>query len=227
MKNVLYILVCLGMASMAWGLSITNGNFERQAGTDDAADISNWYDYGSSIVTLNAGPWFRGSGIGTINATGCLFMSGSAANSDQDGGHKAYVYQSIGNADGTQAINISLQWGAASYVEDGGIGDGDGGNMGLTVMILESDGSFEAGEWGRINDIYGASGITEITRATIVKDLAPGVAVDTTFTLDISGATEGNELFLRINAYNAADVEPWMSIMPGLSQLSVHHLRTT
>lgn len=195
---------------MAWALSIHNGDFESQSGTADAADVSNWYDYDNT--TYQIGPWFRGDGAGTINSTGCLFMSGSAVNTSEDGGHKAYVYQSIGNADGTQAIDISLQWGAASYVEDRHTGDGDGGIMGLTVMILESDGTFEPGQWARINDIYGASGVTEITRATIVKDLAPGVAVDTTFTLDISGATEGNELFLRINAYKAGSDDPWMSI---------------
>jgi hypothetical protein len=210
MKNVLYILVCLSMVSTASALSITNGNFEKQAGTADAADVSNWYDYGNS--NYQAGPWFRGDGAGTINTTGCLFMSGSAADTSEDGGHKAFVYQSIGDADGTQAIDISLQWGAASYVEDRNTGDGDGGMMGLTVMVLESDGSFVPGEWARINDIYGAGGVTEITRATIVRDLAPGVAVDEVFTLNISGATEGRELFIRINAYNAGDVEPWLSI---------------
>ncbi|MCE5185948.1 MAG: hypothetical protein LLF76_07465 [Planctomycetaceae bacterium] len=212
MKNVLYILVCLGMASWASALSINNGNFEKQSGTADAADVSNWYDYGGgSVSTLNAGPWFRGSGIGTINATGCLFMSGTAVTSSEDGGRKAWVYQGIGKADGTKAINISLQWGAASYVEDGNIGNGEGGVMGLTLMILESDGTFTAGEFARTNDIYGAAGITEITRATRVRDLAPGVAVNESFTLDISSATAGKELFLRINAYNAG-VDPWMTI---------------
>jgi hypothetical protein len=212
MKNVLYILVCLGMTSMASALSINNGDFEDQSGTADAADVRDWYDYGNA--NYQAGPWFRGDGAGTINTTGCLFMSGSAADTSEDGGHKAYVYQSIGNADGTQAIDISLQWGAASYVVDRNTGDGEGGIMGLTVMILESDGTFVPGDdkWGRINDIYGAGGVTEITRTTIVRDLAPGVAVDEVFTLNISGATEGRELFIRINAYNAGDVEPWMSI---------------
>jgi hypothetical protein len=211
MKNVLYILACLGMASTAWALSITNGNFEKQSGTTDAADVSNWFDYGNA--NYQAGPWFRGDGAGTINTTGCLFMSGSAVNTSEDGGHKAYVFQSIGNADGTQAINISLQWGAASFVDGRNTGSGHGGLMGLTVMILQSDGTFKPGDdkWRRIDDVYGAAGITEITRATIVKNLAPGVAVDEVFTLNISGATAGKELFLRINAYNAG-VEPWMSI---------------
>lgn len=203
MKRVLYILVCLSLASTATALSITNGDFENQTG-DDIANVADWYDYQDNDTNYWDGPWFRGSGEDTINETGCLLL-GNSANTDEDGGNKAYVYQSLGTYDDIPMLEIALQWGAD--------GAGLGGEMGLTVMVLESDGTFVPGEPFVANEIYGASGITEIARASVTRDTDPGVAIDEVFLLDISSATVGKELFLRINNF-AVDIgtRPVMSV---------------
>ncbi|MEJ5258671.1 MAG: LamG-like jellyroll fold domain-containing protein [Anaerohalosphaeraceae bacterium] len=202
MKNVLYILICLGAASTGWALSITNGDFEAQFRLSRAADVAGWYDFDNS-GNYSAGPWYERSSSAGINATGCLFLPGAAATGTEDGGRRVYVYQSIGLYDGTPSVELSLDWGAA--------GDRDGGLMGLTVMIFESDGTFKPGEWYAFQDIYGAAGVREITRATVVRNLVPGQSVRAVFTLDLSAAVVGRELFLRLNNYNAG-VAPWICI---------------
>ena len=205
MKKVLYILVCLSLASIASALSVTNGDFENQTG-ENVANVADWYDYEDG-ANYREGPWFRGGGsedFWTLNDTGCLFL-GEGSNADEDGGSKSWIYQSLGTYDDIPMLEISLQWAADD--------DGLGGDMGLTLMILESDGTFVPGEPYIANEIYGASGITEIARVSVTKDADPGVVNDELFLLDISSATVGNELFLRLNNFEAdEDVEPVMCV---------------
>ncbi|MBN1126811.1 MAG: hypothetical protein JXA82_17530 [Sedimentisphaerales bacterium] len=197
MKKIVCILICLCMASVAWALSITNGDFEYQTDSSYNVDIAYWYDYGGPDIGVDQGPFFLAATIGSnIFDSKCVYM-GKEANTNEDGGNHTYVYQSIGIYDGTPpAVEVELDWGLASGKA--------GGDMGVTVMILESDGTFVPGEWdGAAHEIYGKEGITEIGRGSVLRYASPGVVMHERFQLDITGATIGNELFLRFNNYEA------------------------
>ena len=217
MKRVLYILVCLSLASTASALSITNGDFENQTGENDIANVADWYDYQDNDDTYWNGPWFRGgdSEEWTLNDTGCLFL-GEGANTDEDGGNKSWIYQSLGTYNGIPMLEIALQWGIDE--------DEIGGEFGLTIMILESDGTFVPGEPFVKDDIYGAGGITEIARASVIKDVDPGVVMDELFLLDISSATVGKQLFLRINNF---EVDPDVTQRVGVDNITLTSLSAT
>ncbi len=196
---------------MASALSITNGNFQAQSSPN--RDVAGWWDYAGPSLDIFAGPSVFVAPPFCINSTTVLQM-GNGANENEDGGNHAYCYQSIGTYTGTpQMVEITLDWGSSSWTPSP---LAQGGEMGLTVMILESDGTFEPNEWdGAAHDIYGFvkddenpdRPITEIARSTVYRDFAPGESIlDERFVLDISSATVGNELFLRINDVKVVNI---------------------
>lgn len=214
MRSVLCILICTGMVSTAWALSITNGDFEIQTDSTYNVDIAEWYDYGGANINFAQGPFFLGRTTASFNGSKCVNM-GQEANIDEDGGNHTYVYQSLGFYDGTPPVaEIELDWGLAPGKT--------AGEMGVTVMILESDGTFEPGEWdGQAHDIYGFKKtddnpdgpITEIGRDSVMRHAAAGAVMHERFQIDLTGATIGKELFLRFNNFRKdGGVVPYVQI---------------
>ncbi len=207
MTRIFCILLWLCAVSTAFPLSITNGNFENQYDDPYNKDILYWYDYGGPSIGVDQGPFFLGRLSSTIFNSKCVYM-GKEANTNEDGGNHAYVYQSIGFYDSENdppVVDIRLDW---------GLGPGKtGGPMGVTVMILESDGTFVPGEWdGAAHEIYGKPGIREIGRGTIVRTTATGVVFHERFQIDLTSATHGRELFLRFNNYKVGSLVPYVQI---------------
>ncbi len=205
MRRVICIWMGLYLASAALALSITNGDFELQNVPTYHYDIEEWYDYGGPNIKINQGPFFLGAVGSSIFGSKCVYM-GDEANTDEDGGNHTYVYQSIGFYDGDpQVVDIELDWGLAP--------NKTAGPMGITVMILESDGTFVPGEWdGAAHEIYGKPGITEIGRGTVVRQTAAGVVMHERFQIDLADATIGNELFLRFNNYKVGGLVPYVQV---------------
>ena len=218
MRRIICMLMCLCMTSMALALSITNGDFEiyHENGTTTNADIAHWFDYGSvDLKYYYQGPFQYKGGPVSIATGGCMF-SGVEANANEDGGNHAYVYQSIGIYEpNIPAVDIELDWGVADLSLSAS------GEMGVTVMILESDGTFEPNEWeGAAHDIYGFLKteekpdlpITEIGRGTAFGYAEKGAAAKhERFQIDLSSATPGKELFFRVNGYRG-NVTPWVGV---------------
>jgi len=184
---------------MASSLSITNGDFENQTDSPYSYDIAYWYDYGGPGVERTTGPFFLNH-ISSITKTKVANM-GSRANENPDGGNHAYVYQSIGMYDGyPPVVDIELDWGLASGKAPG--------MMGVGVQILESDGTFEPGEWdGAAHDIYGFiktdqkpdNPVTLIGQGSVLRHAPASTVFHESFQIDLSSATIGKELFLRFN----------------------------
>ena len=103
-------------------------------------------------------------------------------------------------------VEIELDWGLAPGRSPG--------QMGVTVMILESDGTFVPGEWdGAAHEIYGKPGITEIGRGSALRNAAASVVMHERFQIDLTGATVGRELFLRFNKFRAeGGVVPYVQV---------------
>lgn len=205
MTRTFCILIGLCLASTALALSITNGDFENQYDLPYNKDILYWYDYGGPSIGIDQGPFFLGQLSSSIFNSKCVYM-GKEANTDEDGGNHTYVYQSIGIYDGDPPVaDVELDWGLAPGKT--------GGQMGITVMILESDGTFVPGEWdGAAHEIYGKPGITEIGRGTVVRTTATGVVMHERFQIDLRGATIGRELFLRFNNYKVGSLVPYVQV---------------
>ena len=185
MRRILFILSFLCMVSMVSALEITNGDFEEG---DTGWDVPSWYETDPPSPDNAKGPWVY-QGSAAVNDTQVLFMPQA----------QGYCYQYIGDADGTHSIDISFEW-APSH------GTGGGGDVGISFMILESDGTFVPGEE---TDVYNATGITVLDEVSQVQtvDISDGPIYET-WTLDLTGATPGNELYFRI--YNTT--EEYMSI---------------
>ncbi|HPP55068.1 MAG TPA: immunoglobulin domain-containing protein [Anaerohalosphaeraceae bacterium] len=205
MTRIFCILSCLCIASTAFPLSITNGDFENQFDVPYNKDILYWYDYGGPSIAVDQGPFFLGQITSSIFGSKCVYM-GKEANTNQDGGNHTYVYQSIGFYDGNPpVVEVELDWGLAP----GRVG----GPMGVTVMILESDGTFVPSEWeGQAGEIYGKPGIREIGRGTIVRTTATGVVFHERFQIDLRSTVVGRELFLRFNNYKVGALVPYVQI---------------
>ena len=188
---LLCVLVCVGLVSMASGaLSITNGDF--QAGTTgsvltDLADVPGWYESNDHAEpNFWTKPWFK-----EADGEGMVVFTGSQVGPAIDGaGLLGYVYQNIGTADGASEVTIGFQ---SSWETD----------YGMTLTILESDGSFVPGEEV---DVLGAAGTTMIAQQT---QLYTGAAewYDNVWTLDLSSAGAG-DLYLRFNEYLNNGVNP-------------------
>jgi len=199
MRRFFCIFMCLSTVSMALSLTITNGDFENQTDSLYSYDIAYWYDYGGPDVERTTGPFFLNHSS-SINGTKVANM-GSRANENPDGGNHAYVYQSIGMYDGYPlVVDVELDWGLASGKAQG--------MMGVGVQILESDGTFEPGEWdGAAHDIYGFiktdqkpdNPVTLIGQGSVLRYAPKTTVFHESFQIDLSSATIGKELFLRFN----------------------------
>jgi hypothetical protein len=205
MTRIFCILIGFCLASTALALSITNGDFENQYDLPYNTDILYWYDYGGPSIGVDQGPFFLGHTSASIFGSKCVYM-GKEANTNEDGGNHTYVYQSIGVYDGDPpVVDVELDWGLGP--------NKTAGPMGITVMILESDGTFVPNEWeGQSGEIYGKPGITEIGRGTVVRTTAAGVVMHERFQIDLRSATLGRELFLRFNNYKVGSLVPYVQV---------------
>ena len=114
----------------------------------------------------------------------------------------SYLYQSIGVSSGESSVEIRFDWG---HPDDVAAGRHDG----MTVSVFASDGSFVADD---SVDVYGAAGITLLDQASYdhVALGTDGEIWSEVATLDLSGASVGDEIFLRFNNYlPEAGADPW------------------
>ena len=193
MLAVLGIVFALAPAAVA-GLSITNGNFEADAigGSQDFADVAGWYE--SDADAFWSKPWFK-EGNDSFKGTAVVAFSGLSVGPAIDGAGLlgGYLYQNIGSADGAVEVQIGFQ---TSTFLNGPIKD-----YGITVTILQTDGTFVPGEEV---DILGAAGVTVIDQQTAFYTGAAAAGVkDDVWTLDLSSAGAG-DLYLRLNFYHGA-----------------------
>ncbi len=196
MKRVLCVLMCMCLVGMAnAALSITNGDFENGAvaGTN-ATDAVDWFD------TLSATPanWWEATWYGdVVSPTGSSVLGLSYMFTTPN-----WAYQSIGVNDEALA-ELALSFVVGSFTDAGSARD-----LGVTVSIYESDGTFVAADNA---DIDGAAGVTLIDSVSVLNTLDPGATTAESVTLDLSTAGSG-ELFLRFVNYAGVTGEPWTAI---------------
>ena len=198
MKRVLLVLMCMGLVSMAQALQITNGDFEADAGGGSVEAVSLWYDDTSTNFYESA--WQTDNGAITPNGTQVIvFCSWNTVEEEPLTG--SYVYQSIGTSAGETTLDLRFDWG---HPDDVGAGRLDG----ITVSAWTSDGTFVPGDGV---DINGAAGVTLLDSAsfTHTSEGTDGEIWSVDVTLDISGASAGDEIFLRFNNYQPVSGDPW------------------
>ena len=212
MKRILFILMCVGLVSIAQGdLAITNGDFETGV-AEIVEDVTIWFEFNTG--NFWEGAWQTNAGWITPNGTGIVVFSsfesddfGAPSTNTNDG---SYLYQSIGTADGLTSVLIGFDWGAPND-------DPGGRDLGLTVGIYAYDGlgGFTAADG---LDVRGAAGVTLLDSAsfTMTSTGVDGLIVSASAALDLSGAGS-QELFLRFNGYNASTTESW----PALDNVSI------
>ena len=193
MKKVLSLLILFCLIGLAKAdLSITNGDFE--ADTAQTYNVTDWFD----TITENTANWWESTWGGpnvSPNETSVMGLSYMFTTVN-------WAYQSIGYNDlGRASIDIGFDVG--SFTDAGGTRD-----LGVTVAIYESDGSFVPED---AVDIDGAAGITLIDSVDVLNTLDPGDMISTSVTLDLTSAGSG-ELFLRFVNYIGNTGEPWTAI---------------
>ncbi len=203
-KCVLMMLLALGLyvsASAQAELVITNGDFEAGAGAGDTENVSLWYD----DISPGGGFWESAweldrAGVTPNGSMVVVFCAWNTVEGDPLTG--SYVYQSIGTSSGESSVTIGFDWG---HPDDVGAGRLDG----ITVAVYASDGTTVPGD---DVDINGAAGITLLDSASYshVAEGTDGEVFPVVVTLDLSGANEGDEIFLRFNNYlPEAGADPW------------------
>jgi hypothetical protein len=178
---------------------ITNGDFEAGAGAGDTENVSLWYDDLSTNFWESAWELDR-AGVTPNGSMVVVFCSWNTVEGDPLIG--SYIYQSIGTSSGESSVTIGFDWG---HPDDAAADRLDG----LTVSVLASDGSFVASDG---NDVLGAEGVTLLDSASYshVSEGTDGEIFPVVVALDLSGANEGDEIFLRFNNYlPEAGADPW------------------
>ena len=205
MKRLLCILMCLGLVSVASAaLSVTNGDFELNAGAN-IDDVTGWYDLNTGSFWESA--WQSNAAGQTPNGTNAVVLT--AYGSDPAGdllAGSSYLYQSIGTLAGEASVAIGFDWG---HPDDTDVGRFDG----VTVSVFASDGTFVAADG---TDIYGAAGVTLLDSASYTHTAAgtDGEIWGVVANLDLSGASAGDELFLRFNSSSEWPSLDNVSIVP-------------
>ena len=198
MKRLLFILMCACLVSMAQGLSISNGDFEANAGPS-TPDVTDWYD--NSTANFWEDAWQSNDSWITPNGTQVVvFCAWDTVEGDPLAG--SYLYQSMGASAGESSVKIGFNWG---HPDDTGVGRHDG----LTIAAYASDGTFVADD---LVDVRGAAGVTLLDYASYdhVALGTDGEIWTVQVTLDLSGANVGDEIFLRFNNYlPVAGADPW------------------
>ena len=154
-----------------------------------------WFDYDNG-TNFWENAWNMNWDGASFNDTSMMLLSAFAADETLDGaGLNGYAYQSIGTDATATTLDLSFVWGSPD--DASGIRD-----LGLTITILESDGTFVPDEQ---TDILGQTGITVLGTINLLElDVPISGTFDENLNFDISGQT-GGELFIRINNYETAD----------------------
>lgn len=195
MKMKMFLMVCCCTTAAVYGaMSITNGDFE--ANPTQTNNVADWFD----TVTANTSNWWETTWAGpNVSPNGTSVMGLSYMFTTPN-----WAYQSIGvNNEGYGVILISFDCG--SFTDAGGLR-----NMGVTVSVYQSDGTFV----GADNvDIDGAAGVTLIDSASVTSGaLAAGEEVRLSVTLNLSEANVSDALFLRFVNFSTGSGEPWVAI---------------
>ena len=196
-KFVLYVCLLLVFFVMSGAVQaaivITNGDFETNAPLSNVTNVDSWFDPQATDAAWWEATWYGP----TVSPTGTSVMGLSYMLTTTNWG-----YQSVGsNTEGLTELKLSYDVG--SFTDAGGDRD-----LGVTVSIYESDGTFVGAD---DVDVAGAAGITLIDSVSNLHTLAIGAYMTETITLDLSSAGSG-ELFLRFENYAGSIGEPWTAI---------------
>ena len=192
--TIVFIWFCGFLMSAACaGLAVTNSDF--QADTSQTSDVTGWYD----TVTSNTDSWWETAWAGpNVSPNGTSVLGLSYMNSSTN-----WAYQSIGTNDGNwPAMEVTYDVGSftdASEARD----------LGVTVSVYESDGSFTP---ANNTEIDGAVGITLIDSvSTLYASVAVGAVQTDTITLNLQAAGSG-ELYICFENYAGTTGEPWTAV---------------
>ena len=195
MMLLLFICALVGMTQAA--ITITNGNFETDAPTDNNTyDVVGWFDK-STEGAQTENYWWESTWYGPIvsptgsSAMGLSYMGGS---------NTSWAYQGIGvNDEGLTQLTIGFTCG--SFTDAGA-----DRNIGITLSIYQSDGTFVGAD---NSEIDGAAGVTLIDSVDLTTGLlAKGETTWLVGTLSLAAANDTGELFLRIGNYAPVEGEP-------------------
>lgn len=200
MKRMMCVMLCLCLAAVASaGLSITNGDFETNAPTSgtNTWDVDSWYDTYPTADGQTNNWWWEGTWYGDyVSPTGSSVMGLSYMYSTN------WAYQSIGvNDEGLTELVLSFDVGSFTDA-------GEDRDLGVTISVYESDGTFTGADE---SDIADATTVTLIDSVDILETLSAGDYVTVTITLDLTSAGDG-ELFLRFENYAGTTGTPWVAI---------------
>lgn len=188
--------VALAVASAHAGIQITNGDFQNNAPANNVGDVDSWFN----SLPVTPGNWWEGTWYGpTVSPNGTSVMGLGYMWTTPH-----WAYQSIGVNDGG-LTSLSLQFDVGSFTDAGGAR-----NMGVTLSLYQSDGTFVGAD---NSDIAGASGITLIDSVSLTSgSLNPGQYVTLTTALNLATANGTDPLFLRFVNYSTGTGEPWTAI---------------
>lgn len=205
MKRVLFVLMCVGLVSMAnAALSVTSGDFETTV--LGGLDIAGWYDMDTAA---GATAWWTTASEGNtkdpFNGSACVMLgdgNGSTGGAYGVGGR--WLYQEIGTKEDGVTYQISLDYGQPT--------DGKTARaVGVQIDIYAGTFAGAADD----ADIAGA-GLTLIDTLTTPTTSAVGAGVYTTFSgmLDLSLASTSDTLWIRISNLPGAgtDAGSWVEI---------------
>ncbi len=198
-----------GATSAQAALTVTNGDFETGiADQTTSANVSGWFSVTAGDFFANTWHDSRDAEVPTDAQSGfsgqaAAAFSGIAGGGQPSGLAGSWLYQSIGTDASATSFDVTFDWG------DFGNGPTNR-DLGITVSVYESDGSFVA---GNDTDINGAGGVTLLDSFSLSQLVTGSVklSVGETGNLDISGQS-GGELFLRFNNWDAGGDTPWLQL---------------
>lgn len=192
--------VCAAVATTASSaladFTITNGNFE--ASTAQSTDIVDWFNF----VGADPGAWWASAWQGPVvsfNGSTIFGLSG-------DPNIAAWAYQSAGFNDAGRT-SVDLRFDVGMFADAGETRD-----LGVTVQLYQSDGSFVPAE---NSDISTATGVTLIdTKSTTTGALTASQFQRKTLNLNLAAANSTGEFFVRFSNFNggAGAGDPWTMI---------------
>lgn len=200
MKRLLFVLMCVCFVSMTQAaIVITNGDFQTNAPASNTWNVDSWFDTYPTPDGQTNNWWWEATWYGpTVSPTGTSVMGLSYMFDTTN-----WAYQSVGT--NSEALTeLKLQYDVGSFTDAGVARD-----LGVTVSIYESDGTFVGADEV---DVDGAAGITLIDSvSTLYGSVAVGTYLTDIITLDLSTAGSG-ELFLRFENYAGTVDKPWTAI---------------
>jgi len=193
-------LAALAAPASQAALQVTNGDFQNNAPANNTWDVDSWFNSLPTVTGQANNSWWEGTWYGpTVSPNGTSVMGLGYMFATPH-----WAYQSLGIND-AGASSLALQFDIGSFTDAGGARD-----MGITVALYQTDGSFTPAD---DVDIAGAAGVTLIDSVSLTSGaLAPGESVTRTANLDLSGANNSSPIFLRFINSPTGTGEPWAAI---------------